>query len=306
MKLLVTGAASFVGKELRRQCAARGIDVFGIDMAADETGAIVQADVRDPNLAASFPDDIDAVVHLAAVARDADCKRDRVLCYDVNVTGTANVFRAARAKDIRQVIYASSEWVYDRLDPAVAKREEEPVDPLALTSDYALSKFVGETVLRQCHLSEGTAITILRFGIIYGPRRDNWSAVESLLAKVAAGEPVQIGSGRTARGFVHVADIARAIIAAVGRSGFETFNIQADRPVTLREVVETSAEILGRPCNLIETDPANPSIRNVSGDLARQQLGWRPETSLADGLSDVARFLGFLPEARPGMARRAP
>jgi UDP-glucose 4-epimerase len=306
MKLLVTGAASFVGQELRRQCAARGIDVCGIDKVADDSGAIVQADIRDPNLAASFPDGIDAVIHLAAVARDADCKRDRVLCYDVNVTGTANVFRAARAKGVRQVIYASSEWVYDRLDPAVAKREDEPVDPLALTSDYALSKFVGETVLRQCHLSEGTAVTILRFGIIYGPRRDNWSAVESLLAKVAAGEPVRIGSGRTARGFVHVADIARAIIAGVGRSGFETFNIQADRPVTLREVVETSAEILGRTCELIETDPANPSIRNVSGDLARQQLGWRPQTSLAEGLSDVARFLGFLPPERSDMARRAP
>jgi UDP-glucose 4-epimerase len=306
MKLLVTGAASFVGRELRRQCASRGIDVFGIDIAADGSDAIRQGDIRDPNLAAILPDGMDAVVHLAAVARDADCKHDRVLCYDVNVTGTANVFRAAHAKDIRQLIYASSEWVYDRLDPNVARREDEPVDPLALTSDYALSKFVGETVLRQCHLSEGTAITILRFGIIYGPRHDNWSAVESLLAKVAAGEPVQIGSGRTARGFVHVSDVARAILCAVGRTGFETYNIQADRPVTLREVVETSATILGRPCDLIETNPAKPSIRSVSADLARRELGWRPETSLKEGLTDVARFLGFLPQERTEKARFVP
>jgi UDP-glucose 4-epimerase len=306
MKFLVTGAASFIGRELHRQCASRGIEVFGIDIVADGSDTVRQGDIRDPDLAAILPDDIDAVVHLAAVARDADCKRDRVLCYDVNVAGTANVFRAAHAKGVRQFIYASTEWVYDRFDPDVAKREDEPIDPLALTSDYALSKFVGEAVLRQCHLSVGTAITVLRFGIIYGPRHDNWSAVESLLAKVAAGEPVQIGSGRTARGFVYVSDIARAILCAVGRTGFETYNIQADRPVTLREVIEASAAILGRPCDLIETDPAKPSIRSVSADLAHRELGWRPETSLEEGLTDVARFLGFLPQKRAGKARCVP
>lgn len=295
MKLLLTGAASFVGKELRRQCALRGIDVFGIDSATDGTDTVHQADIRDPRLASFIPEGVDVAVHLAAVARDADCRRDPVLCYDVNIAGTANVFRAAHAKGVRQLIFASSEWVYDRLNPDIAKREEDPIDPLALSSEYALSKLAGEAVLRQFSLREAAAVTVLRFGIIYGPRYDNWSAVESLLAKVAASEPLSIGSGRTARGFVHVSDIARAVIAAIGRDGFEIFNIQADRPVTLREVIDTSARILGRPYNLVETDPVRPSIRNISSELARRQLHWRPEVSLDEGLMDVARFLGYLP-----------
>lgn len=306
MKLLVTGAASFVGAELRRQCALRGIDVFGIDTAAEAGDGTLKADIRDPGLAALMPEGIDAAIHLAAVARDTDCRDDPVLCFDVNVTGTVNVFRAAHAKGIKQLIFASSEWIYGGLASVPAKREDDAIDPFALASEYALSKLAGEAALKQCHQRAGMAVTVLRFGIIYGPRRGNWSAVESLLARVADGGVVEVGSGRTARGFVYVTDVARAILAAVGRSGFETYNIQADRPITLREVVETSASILGRRCELVETDPGNPSVRNISSALARDRLGWHPETSLEDGLDEVARFLGLLPaEARAADRRRS-
>lgn len=301
MKLIVTGASSFVGRELRRQCAAQGIEVFGLDAAADPSDGVVRADIRDPGLAALLPEAADAVVHLAAVARDADCRRDPVACFDVNVTGTLNVFRAARERGARQLVFASSEWVYDNPDGPVATIETDPIDPLALGSEYSLSKLAGEAALRQGHLRDGLPVTVLRFGIIYGPRRNNWSAVEALLARVAESEEVQVGSGRTARGFVHVGDIARAILSAVGRPGFETYNIQAERPIALREVVETAAGVLGRSCRLVESDPDRPSVRNVSGALARERLGWRPQVELSEGLADVARFLGLLPggEAAP-------
>ena len=153
--------------------------------------------------------------------------------------------------------------------------------------------------MKQGHLRDGIAVTVLRFGIIYGPRHDNWSAVESLLAKVAGGETVEVGSKLTSRGFVHVSDIARAVLAAQGRNGFEVYNIQPDRPVTLGEVVENAAKILGMPNTLIETNPDNPSIRNVSGVRAATELNWHPETDIEDGLRDVAGFLEHLPSSPP-------
>jgi len=308
MTLLVTGASSFVGAELIRQCRTAGIRVVGLDRAppAEACDEFIEADIRNPDLAARLPEGIDAVVHLAAIARDGDCRHDPVQCFDVNVTGTANLFRAVVERGIPRLIFASSEWVYDRFEPGIAKTEDMPIDPLALTSEYALSKLAGEALLKQQQARHPEiAVTILRFGIIYGPRHDNWSAVEALLAKVAEGGEVTVGSARTSRGFLHVGDVARAILATRDRAGFEVFNIQPDQSITLREVVETSAKLLGRECRLVESDPDHPSIRNVSGALASEALGWRAEIGLEAGLQDVAQFLGLLLPAKPVQGRDA-
>jgi len=290
MKLLLTGAASFVGRELVRRCQLRGIDHVGIDTKSGIADSIV-ADIRDSDLSASIPHDIDAVIHLAAISSDPACRQQPVACYDVNVAGTANVFEAARVKGARQFIFASTEWVYDRFDPAVAKREDDPIDCSRLTSDYALSKLAAESALRIRHLQTGLPVTVLRFGIIYGPRRTNWSAVEALLAAVAGGDPVKVGARSTARCFLHVTDIADGILAAVGCGGYEVINLQADAPVSLGEIIDGSAQLIGRSPEIIESDPENPSIRNVSNAKAMSFLGWRPQIALSDGLQSVADFL---------------
>ena len=293
MTLLITGASSFVGLELIWQCQERGIGFVGLDAVATAPDMLV-ADIADRNLSTLIPDGIDTVVHLAAISRDPDCRRDPVRCYDVNVAGTANVFEACRAKGARQFIFASTEWVYDSFDSGVAKLESDVVDVAKLTSDYALSKIAAEAALRIRHLQTELAVTVLRFGIIYGPRRSNWSAVEQLLATVAGGEPVKIGSRATARCFIHVSDIARGILAAIGCKGYEVINIQGDAPVTLGEVVDCAGQLLGRSPDITETNPASPSVRNVSNAKARTVLGWRPQVEIAAGLTSVARYLSFL------------
>lgn len=293
MTLLITGASSFVGLELIRQCRERGIGFVGLDATAAAPETIV-ADIRASEISGLIPDGIDTVVHLAAISRDPDCRRDPARCYDVNVGGTINIFEACRTRGARQFIFASTEWVYDSFVPGVAKSESDVVDVAKLTSDYALSKIAGEAALNIRHLQNKLDVTILRFGIIYGPRRSNWSAVEQLLAKVAASERVMIGSRDTARCFIHVSDVARGILAAVGRKGCEVFNIQGDAPVTLGEVVDCAGTLLSRRPDVTETDPASPSIRNVSNAKARAELDWRPQVDIGAGLASVARYLGFL------------
>lgn len=289
MKLLITGAASFIGLELIARCKALGIDYVGLDQA--EAADTISVDIRDGNVSDFVPEAIDAVIHLAAISRDPDCRRDPAACYDVNVAGTINVFEAAHARGARQFIFASTEWVYDSFETDETKSEEDPIDISKLTSDYALSKLAAESALRIRHRETALPVTVLRFGIIYGPRHSNWSAVEALLTGVASGDTVTVGARSTARCFIHVSDIVDGILASVGQNGYDIFNLQGDAPTSLGEVINASAKLLGRVPEVIETAPDTPSIRTVSNKKARDLLGWQPKISLSSGLRTVADFL---------------
>jgi nucleoside-diphosphate-sugar epimerase len=101
---------------------------------------------------------------------------------------------------------------------------------------------------------------------------------------------VTIGARATARRFIHVKDIAAGILASLSRSGFEVFNLTGDRPVTLGEIVDTSARLLDRRVRLLESNPAQPSVRNPDNAKARSLLAWRPRFDLEAGLGDLKTF----------------
>ncbi|MEK6584265.1 MAG: NAD(P)-dependent oxidoreductase, partial [Nitrospirota bacterium] len=203
--------------------------------------------------------------------------------------GTLNIASAAQKRKAAQLVFASSEWVYGDVRNDEVQLEDRPIDVTAMKSEYALTKIVGE----QCLKLSGTqpAVTVLRFGIVYGPRRDNWSAVENLFNAVRTQEEVKVGAVKTARRFIHVDDIVTGILACRGRSGFEVFNLSGDRPVSLGEVIETSAKLLNRRVKVVETNPTQPSIRNPDNAKARAQLNWQPAIDLKTGLSGLRQFL---------------
>jgi len=285
MQLFVTGTESFIGRALRARSHAEGIAFTGVDAAGQGTE---RADIRNPALADVMPEGA-TVVHLAAMSRDPDCRADPAGAFDINVNGTLNVAAAARRRKAPQLIFASTEWVYGEVSNDEIQREDRAIDVTRIKSEYAFTKIVGEQGLRM--IGSLPTMTILRFGIVYGSRSANWSAVESLFNTLRTANQVKIGAAATARRFIHVDDIVSGILASVGRTGFETFNLSGDRLVTLGEVVETSSQLLGRKVELIETNPAQPSVRNPHNGKAREALGWAPKVSLADGLTHLHRFL---------------
>ena len=288
MTLFVTGSESFIGRALIARCRALGIDTAGIDSIAPTGVAGLQADIRDPAIADLIPEGA-TVVHLAAISRDPDCRADPRSAFDINVNGTLNIASAARKRKAAQLVFASSEWVYGDVRNDEVQLEDRPIDVTAMKSEYALTKIVGEQCLKLSCAQP--AVTVLRFGIVYGPRRDNWSAVENLFNAVRTQEEVKVGAVKTARRFIHVDDIVAGILACRGRSGFEVFNLSGDRPVSLGEVIETSAELLNRRVKVVETNPAQPSIRNPDNAKARAQLNWQPAIDLKAGLSGLRQFL---------------
>ena len=294
MRVFITGAASFIGQSLMTAAVARGIQVTCVDRVAVDQPDCHVIDVCDPAIGDVIPQGVDAIVHLAALSRDADCRDNALACFGTNVMGTLNLTRAARARGARQFIFASTEWVYDSFVPGEDRVEDSPIDASRLGSEYALSKFVSENTLRQQGPHGFCPATILRFGIVYGPRRANWSAVESLLSAVATADEVEVGSLATARRFIHVQDIAEATLAAVGWTApYDIFNIQGPDQASLGRIIAASATLLGRSPRVVESAPAAASIRTVSSGKATAKLGWSAAISIEDGLASVAAHLGL-------------
>lgn len=291
MTLFVTGSASFIGRALLAACDARGKAVVGVDMADSGRAGCHAADIRDPAIADLIPEGAAALVHLAALSRDTDCRDNARACFDVNVMGTLNLMEAARKRGVRQFVFASSEWVYDGFPNGVERSEDDAIDAAWHTSEYALSKLVSEANLRQKHRHGFCDVTVLRFGIVYAPRPGNWSAVEALTNAVLTRDTVEIGARDTARRFIHVDDIADSVLASLGLPGFEIVNIQGARLVTLGEVVDIAARLSGRSPQVVERDPANPSIRTVSSAKAERLMNWRAGTDIEAGIASVVHFL---------------
>jgi nucleoside-diphosphate-sugar epimerase len=291
MKIVVTGSESFIGRVLVPLGLERGLEVVGIDTVAPSFSGGRVGDIRAPDVADLIPDGTDAIVHLAAISRDTDCRDNPRLAWDVNVMGTLNLIEAARARHVRQFVFASSEWVYGDVANDAAQDEDAAIDPTRNKSDYAATKITGEAMLRLAHArSAVAAATILRFGIVYGPRPANWSAVEALVNSVLSRDEVTVGSLATARRFIHVQDIAAGVVAALGRSGCEVFNLSGDELVPLHRVIGLAMELSGRRPTVTESNPAGISIRNPVNDRSRRALPWRQTIEIQAGIAALIAY----------------
>jgi UDP-glucose 4-epimerase len=288
MTIFLTGSSSFVGSELIRHCRQRGIDYVGVDAAPPADANCRQVDIRSPAVVEAIPEDVDAVIHLAAISRDQDCKRDPAAAFDVNVGGTLNLIRAAQPRQARQFIFASSEWVYGNTAGDQVQTEETAIDANQITSEYALTKIAGERLLFAAHQRGLCPATVLRFGIIYGPRPKPMCPVEGLFDEVRTRDTVEVNcSLKSGRRFVHVSDIADGLLAAVGRTGFEVFNLTGNTLITFGQVIETSARLLGRTPRVVEKNAHVLNVRNPDNAKVRRALNWAPRIDLAAGLATL-------------------
>ena len=288
MKAVITGSESFIGNALKNHFRTEGIEFVGIDKVPSNDPGHIQLDICSPLVEEAIPPGTDALIHLAAISTDKACREDPKTAFEVNVGGTLNMIRAAQAREVGQFIFASSEWVYGEVKNDDIQTEDSPIDLNKVISEYALTKLVGERLLSMAHNQGFCPVTLLRFGIVYGPRLTNWSAVESLFHGVRTQDFVTVGSLATARRFVHVVDIARGIACALGRTGFETINLSGNDLITLQDVIKESSKLLGRRPEVRESDPDSASIRNPDNRKAWGTLGWAPTYCLTDGLATLA------------------
>ena len=287
MRYFITGANGFVGKELVKILKKKGKKFIGIDTNKEKNSNIYIVDIRDKNLHKYIPKN-SIVVHLAGVIKPYICKFKPIEAIDINLNGTINLIKSAEKKNVKKIIFASSEWVYGHSKNKNSVTEKKKINLENVKSEYALSKIYGENFI---NLSDKIKTKIiLRFGILYGARKGkDLSAFESLFHEVKTKNKIVIGCKKTARKFVNVIDLANAVYLASKHNKNDIFNLTGDQLITLEQIIKLTAKKLKKNVDIIEKNHSHPNIRNISNIKAKNKLKWNLNFNLKKGIDALSR-----------------
>jgi UDP-glucose 4-epimerase len=298
VKALITGGAGFIGSHVVDKLIASGHEPRLLDLVdspyhlRDEVES-VRVDLTDSEAVLGAVRGCDAVLHLAAVADVNEVVRAPARTNAVNVDGTFNLLAAARAEGVGRLLYASTVWVYGNAPGEEPHDEDAPL--LSPPHLYTATKLAGEMYCRSFETLYGVSTTILRFGIPYGPRARPAAVVPTFIGKAARGEPLTIaGDGSQSRQFVYVEDLADGMVAALRpEARGRTYNLVGDEMVSVRQIADTVRELVADvPIEHGPERPADVRFGRASSARAAAELGWRAETSFADGLRRYLDWLG--------------
>jgi len=301
MKVVVTGAAGFIGSNLCRELLAGGHVVTGIDAFTDYYPRWIKernvAPLRkDPGFELLDKDldamdlapvlvGADAVFHVAAQAGvRASWGRNFDVYTRNNVQVTQKLLEASRDLGLKKFVYASSSSVYG-LTPVLPMAETNPVQPL---SPYGVTKLAAEQLCYLYFKNFGVPAVSLRFFTVYGPSQRPDMAFHKLFKAMAEDREFSVfGDGSQTRDFTFVADIVRANLAALdsGRPG-ETYNIGGGHRRTLTDVIGVMEGVSGAAARIRWADRQKGDVPDTWADIAkaRRDLDYSPKTELEDGL----------------------
>lgn len=315
MRVLVTGAAGFIGSSVSEALLRRGDDVVGLDnfnpyydphikrANTREVEAIGQGRFRmlegdltdDSVLDQAFAEQPDVVLHLAAWAGVRPSIAAPVLYSNVNVTGTTKLLERCRELKVRPFVFASSSSVYGSRKE-VPFREDDPVDdPI---SPYAATKKAGELIGYTYSHLHGIRFIGLRFFTVYGPRQRPEMAIHNFARKILDGQPIRVfGDGTSSRDYTFIDDIVAGVVASIDRActsdGYRIYNLGCGRTTQLGRLVGLLEEALEKKA-IIERLPDQPGdvpTTFASIDRAQAELGYRPETPPEVGIKKFVEWL---------------
>ncbi|HEU4751503.1 MAG TPA: NAD-dependent epimerase/dehydratase family protein, partial [Armatimonadota bacterium] len=244
---------------------------------------------------------VDTVFHLGAIASVVSSVADPVTAHDVNVTGTLNILMAARDRNVRRLVFASSASVYGNAQ-RVPTSETEPLKP---ESPYATGKACGEFYCRNFWELYGLETVMLRYFNVFGPGQSpvgGYAAVIPMWAECAAtgARPVIYGDGRQTRDFVYVGNVVAAnVLAATAQVPLgQAFNVAAGTGVSLLDLLSEFRALTGSPMSPEFRPGREGEVRHSIADIARARhsLSYQPEVSLRAGLA-ATLFPGSAPLA---------
>jgi UDP-glucose 4-epimerase len=286
-RVLVTGAAGFIGARLARALQGCGAEVHGVSRTARTGGGIhwTSADLSEPAVAARLVRDVrpDLVYHLASLV-SGDRAVGRVLpSIRDNLLTTVNLLTAACEAGGPRVVLAGS------MEECVGEPDAVPSSP------YAAAKSAASAYGRMFHALYELPVISLRVFMVYGPgQRDGTKLIPYVTDCLLRGEPPRLSSGRREVDWVYVDDVVAAFVAAAGpnRATGTSVDVGSGEVTTIRSVVDRLIRIVGSGRPLFGALDDRPLERRRVADVARTRelIGWEPTTPLDAGLARTVEW----------------
>ena len=311
---LITGAAGFIGSHLADKLLNEGNKVIVVDNFCDfynpeikennvkhnlsnPNYKLYRADIRDRNeLAKVFNENkIDVVIHLAAMAGVRPSIDNPIYYQEVNCMGTQNILEEMKAHNAKNLVMASSSSVYGNCKEVPFK--ENMIVDFAI-SPYAATKKANEVMTHVYHKLFDFNVIMLRFFTVFGPRQRPDLAINKFTRLMLNDEPIPMfGDGTTSRDYTYIDDIVDGIIKSCNyvennKDVYEILNLGNSSPVSLKEMINTIAEVLNKTPNIQELPMQPGDVERTFADIskAKKLIGYNPKTSFQEGIENFVKW----------------
>jgi dTDP-glucose 4,6-dehydratase len=302
-RIVITGAAGFIGSHLSEALLDRGHSVVGIDnLLTGDTANIAHLANRDfvfikhdVTNYINVEGPVDAVLHWASPASPIDYLELPIPTLKVGALGTHKALGLAKAKNARFVIASTSEVYGDPLEHPQKESYWGNVNPVGPRGVYDEAKRFAEAMTTAYHRYHGVDAKIVRIFNTYGPRmrlRDG-RAVPAFMSQALTGEDVTIfGSGKQTRSFCYVTDLVDGIIRLMESNVNDPVNIGNPQEMTIEDIARAIIRLTGSKSQLVyrPLPEDDPKVRQPDITRARTLLGWAPKVSLEEGLTKTLEY----------------
>lgn len=298
-KILLTGGAGFIGSHLADGFLTRGYSLRILDNFS--TGKrdnikhilndieLIEGDIRDAETVSKVVEDVNIIVHEAALPSVPRSIKDPVTTNQVNVNGTLNLLWATVKNKVEKFIFASSSSVYGDSKESI-KHEGLVTNPL---SPYAITKLTAEHYCRVFSETYSLPTICLRYFNVFGPRQDPSSQYSAVIPKFIKlmnnnERPIVYGDGTQSRDFTFIKNVVNANILAVENSSDKNLiiNCATNLPVTINKLIKEINGILGKNIEPIYEKERTGDIKHSCAaiELAKEKIGYGPEILFKEGL----------------------
>ena len=303
MKILVTGAAGFIGSNLVARLLELNYEVIGVDNLFSgyksnlpQDFKLLEFDIARDKLDVVLPSEITHVVHLASHVGQEISFEEPARDLEINLVGTAKLLEWAEKNSKPKIIFSSSMSIYGNpIHPEHACREDEPVK---LNSPYSLGKYGAEKLL-DIFGSRGIESCILRLFNVYGTKQDLSNLKQGMVSIYASyilkDSPIIVkGSLERTRDFIHVNDVINAILICLESDAIGTLNVCSGQPTVLGNLIDELLSAFDKvpgtyPIDIFESTPGDQY--RIFGDNSKlKELGWEPSVSLTAGLLELSKW----------------
>lgn len=311
-RVLVTGAAGFIGSHCCAALLDSGHQVVGLDnfdpfypRAVKEVGLAPllsrpnfefhEGDIRDRDVIRALMDRVSVVLHLAARAGVRPSIEDPFEYTSVNVGGTVQLLEVCRQAGVSRFVFGSSSSVYGDATEPPFREDAAAVSPV---SPYAATKRAAELLCEAFSHLHALTIASLRFFTVYGPRQRPDLAIHKFTRLLHSGQPIdQYGDGTTERDYTHVDDIVQGVVGAIEWTRnrgpvCEVVNLGESRTISLRDLIGLISGALGvePSINQLPDQPGDVRRTFASIDKARDLIGYNPSVDIQSGIADFVSW----------------